>query len=100
VTSVSGALPLGDGILEVSWEIKSCDNYQLTISSPIDYTGKVLLPDFGESMEVSLDGFVIWSQGLPSGDSVIGKTDGIQIIVEGGEHLLSVFKICQAGEIP
>ncbi len=62
VQRASGKLPLQSGVLIAEWEISSCGESWMQISSPLETTGEVILPSNWKDIRLFLDGKEIWSQ--------------------------------------
>ncbi|HJW89640.1 MAG TPA: hypothetical protein VJ436_03255 [Anaerolineales bacterium] len=100
VQSVSGKIPLGAGVLHVRWEQASCAHRILNMDSPSDTSGELVVPNFGPSLEIRLDGTLVWQAGAPLVAGVTLQADGIHIPAGGGAHQLVIDLDCSAIRMP
>jgi alpha-L-rhamnosidase len=94
VDTASGSLPLNDGILWVDWERKTCSQGTLNISSDTNTSGDVFIPFHDPSLQITLDGQIIWQDNTTSTDFVTSSDSGITISIDGGSHEISILMDC------
>ena len=100
VSWASGSLPLQDGALQIYWERQSCENSRLELTSPVNTTGEIIAPFTSATTVLTLNGNVIWRDGIPLADGVTALSDGIHILLEGGVYVLDVRQDCYDTYLP
>lgn len=101
VSHASGALPLGNDKLQVSWQAPTCEDGILELSSPSGTKGEVVIPFTSDTTAITLNGNVIWRDGMSLVDNVEKLSDGIHILsLEGGTHVLHAHQDCTALYLP
>ncbi|HNB52213.1 MAG TPA: hypothetical protein PK530_09740, partial [Anaerolineales bacterium] len=80
VTRVSGAIPIGVNSLAISWEVKSCSLAEIEIRAPSHTAGELVLP-FSDIQTLTLNGTVLWQEGMPLPPELSIQADGFHIML-------------------
>jgi alpha-L-rhamnosidase len=94
VDKVSGILPVGDQIIHISWEIKSCSQAEIVITAPVQTSGDLIIP-YADVSLITLDGATLVKNGV----SLVGNAevfdDNIQIsLAERGQYYVIIERAC------
>ena len=92
--NLQGSIPLSNGSLQIDWEQKSCEEIELTISSPEDSNGTIWLDNVGRDYELTLNGSSIWNGTTSLVEWINVDPQFIQIPVVGGNQNLSFHRDC------
>lgn len=95
VNSVSGSMPLKNGVLRVSWEKNGCQNTLYYVSAPTLSEGKIVLSNIDNIKEIKRNGKIIWSEGNNSFTELDIEANSIQVNLPGGDHILSIIHECK-----
>ncbi len=89
VQAVSGALPLEEGELMVSWESLICRDNRLKVASPLSSSGEIVIAVTDETM-ITLNEHVIWKNENALDDNITRLSDGVHIRLPGGDYDLYI----------
>ena len=99
--SVSGTLPLGEGVLSVGWEHPDCEHMSLNVSAPTGFSGEIVIPGPGSTMTITLNQILIWERGIPGGEGVFEDSDGVHISsLSAGTYELEIHQQCFSLYLP
>jgi alpha-L-rhamnosidase len=77
VSSASGVLPLADGEVEIQWERSSCGGIRLVVQASDSSTGEVVVPNFHPRLTLTLNGELVWDNGVPTSNRAVARDDEI-----------------------
>ena len=101
VESVSGTLPLGEDVLGVAWERPDCEEASLMVVAPWDSTGEILIPSPNSTAAITMNGVLIWENGIPLVNFVSKDSEGIHIgELSGGVYYVKVYQHCFRTYLP
>lgn len=90
LSSVSGTLPLEEGILTIESNSPTCDQTQLALTSPQGSEGEIIVPFTSSQMELTLNDTIIWQNGVSLANQVSEQADGIHIALEPGTFSIGI----------
>lgn len=93
--SLSGSMPLAEGVLSVAWDYPSQDTKPivLTMQAPTTSTGKIVVPFDDSSLTLVLNGEIVWRSDLVKVDDRVSfQDDGIHIALQGGHYVLEIHR--------
>jgi len=96
VRSASGAMPLGDGSLQVSWENISCALTTLGVETAPGTQGQIILPPPVESTVITLNGVTVWADGASLVSYLSVEPDGLHLLLGGGSYQATIGQDCAA----
>jgi alpha-L-rhamnosidase len=95
VAYARGTLPLGEhGDLAVSWEQPICAQCVLSVTSPVDTHGEIVIPALDDTTLVGLNDEVVWQDGQPMAQNVFVKDEHIHVSLNDGVYRLEIERIC------
>lgn len=101
IESVSGTLPLDENVLAVVWERPDCEHTFLTVISPPGFTGEIVIPSINAPEAITLNGTLIWANGMSLSENVFGDSEGAHILsLSEGVHTLMVYQHCYFYYLP
>jgi alpha-L-rhamnosidase len=89
----SGAIPLPDGLLTVSWDAQNCQNKILDVQSPEITSGQVVIPVLQDTTIV-WGAQTIWEDGQPLHDAVELIGSDVYVSVSGGNQHFEIKGEC------
>ena len=98
VAMASGSLPLTVGDLDVQWVRESCQHFVLDVAAPISSTDTVILTPISsasQAIAVTLNGTVIWQDGVSYSESAQLSHDGLAVrLPQGGDYQFVIRRHC------
>lgn len=99
--SVSGALPVGEGILMVEWEQSDCEHASLRVEAPEGSEGEIIIPRPGSTTVITLNQVLIWEKGIPGVENVFEDRAGVHISsLSAGMYELEIHQQCFSLYLP
>ena len=94
VDSVAGQIPVGKDVLGVDWDQPSCQEQNLQIDAPAGTSGQVILsPD--SLTQITLDGTVIWQDGVSYSDNVWVTSTTTSLQLGEGRFVIDLRRNCE-----
>jgi hypothetical protein len=94
VSQVSGGLPINGDVLEVYWDQTQCQEQFVQVGSPEHTTGQVIVSvDLLE--QITLDGQLVWQDGVSYIDDVWMNADNVHIQLEEGLFSIRLNRACE-----
>ncbi len=90
LANVSGTLPLQEGILTIESNSPTCNQTQLTLTSPRGSEGEIIVPFTSSEMQLTLNDTIIWQNGVSLANQVSQEADGIHIALEGSAFTVGI----------
>jgi len=99
--SVSGTLPLGEGVLSVGWERPDCEHAFLNVSASAGFSGEIVIPRVGPTTAITLNQTLIWENGVPLAGFVFRDGEGVRIgQLTGGTYHIDIQQRCISIYLP
>lgn len=93
VDTVTGALPLPDGVLNIYWEKNICQTNYLDIEAPLTTSGLAIIPDSMDAT-ILLNGEFIWHSGVALIEGIEAIDGDVNVPLGGGIHQFSIVQSC------
>lgn len=87
---VSGTLPLQNGMLVLQHHTTACKKNKIELTSPQNSEGEVIIPFTYPETQLSLNGTIIWQNGVSLSDEISLQADGLHVMLGGGQHTIEI----------
>ncbi len=88
IPNLSGALPLDNGAVHISWTYIDNEHVRLHVDTPLNSSGEVVIPWQSETVLMH-NGTVVWAESSLA-DGVARKGDSIHLTLQGGHHTIEM----------
>lgn len=93
--SLSGSLPTQAGVVSLTWQETGCGEFEVTVTSPKNSQGRLVLPSGDGSTSVTIDGTIHEPAQIDEPLRPASPMAGSVYLIDGGSHRLFIQSDCR-----